>query len=171
VADIDRGGVFAHIVGTLIACRKANRIASSDSSSTAFRGGDIALLEPGRLRAQLPSRCWQCCPICGLFLDAERGVLATSAGGEQLHSNRGAVGATYMSISTGDFDALRDHRIDLRFIAPERVKTNPMICWVVNERGLTSTAGSYGCVINGGQNGAGLVRGVGGGTVAVCDAH
>jgi adenosylcobyric acid synthase len=116
VADIDRGGVFAHIVGTLACLSESERKRTVGFVINRFRG-DIALLEPGLkwLEEQTGKPVLAVLPyLHGLFLDAEDAVESTQAG-------RGAFRVVvpllpHMSNHT-DFDALRAHpEVDLQFI-------------------------------------------------------
>ena len=116
VADIDRGGVFAHIIGTLACLSDSERRRIIGFVINRFRG-DVKLLEPGLawLEAQTGKPVLAVLPyLQGLFLDAEDAVESTQAA-------RGAFRVLVpqlprMSNHT-DFDALRAHpEIDLQFI-------------------------------------------------------
>lgn len=123
VADIDRGGVFAHLVGTLELL--------SDSEQARVRGfvinrfrGDIGLLEPG-LR-WLEERTGK--PVLGVLpylhdlnLDAEDAIRADGAAkpGARL---RVVVPALPRVSNHTDLDALAQHpQVDLRWVAPHEV--------------------------------------------------
>ena len=124
VADIDRGGVFAQIVGTLELLSESERQRIKGFIINRFRG-DIALLEPG-LR-WLEARTGK--PVLGVLpylhdlqLEAEDGL------GDQLQWL--SEGRERLSIAVPllprisnhtDFDVLRHHpQVDLHFIAPGR---------------------------------------------------
>lgn len=118
VADIDRGGVFAHIVGTLACLSDSERERVIGFVINRFRG-DIGLLEPGLewLEQQTGKPVLAVLPyLHGLFLDAEDAV-------EQTQAARGAfrvVVPVFPRISNHtDFDALRAHpEVDLQLIGP-----------------------------------------------------
>ncbi|UUZ50793.1 cobyric acid synthase [Massilia sp. B-10] len=81
VADIDRGGVFAHIVGTLSCLSQSERDRIVGFVINRFRG-DIALLEPGNawLEEQTGKPVLAVLPyLQGLFLDAEDAVQPVQA--------------------------------------------------------------------------------------------
>ncbi|WP_306394341.1 cobyric acid synthase [Telluria beijingensis] len=116
VADIDRGGVFAHLVGTLSCLSQSERDRVIGFVINRFRG-DIRLLEPGLewLERQTGKPVLAVLPyLHGLFLDAEDAVQAAQV-------NKGAFRVVVPSLprmsNHTDFDALRAHPdVDLRFV-------------------------------------------------------
>ncbi|XYJ10369.1 cobyric acid synthase [Telluria sp. B2] len=116
VADIDRGGVFAHIVGTLACLSDSERARILGFVINRFRG-DIALLQPGLdwLERQTGKPVLAVLPyLHGLYLDAEDAV-------QPVQSGRGAFRVVVPSLprmsNHTDFDALRAHpEVDLRFV-------------------------------------------------------
>ncbi|MFC0254564.1 cobyric acid synthase [Massilia consociata] len=116
VADIDRGGVFAHIVGTLACLSDSERRRIVGFVINRFRG-DIKLLEPGL--AWLEEKTGK--PVLGVLpylhgmqLDAEDAVQAAQSG--KGHFRVVVPSLPRMSNHT-DFDALRAHPdVDLRFV-------------------------------------------------------
>ena len=118
VADIDRGGVFAHLVGTLELLSQSEQDRVVGFIINRFRG-DISLLQPGL--DWLEQRTGK--PVLGtipylhnLFLDAEDAINV-----DQQHTENAlkVVVPVLPRISNHtDFDALRLHpNIDLKFIA------------------------------------------------------
>ena len=120
VGDIDRGGVLAHLTGTLALLAPSEQARVQGFVINRFRG-DIGLLEPGL--AWLEQRTGK--PVIGvlpylhgLFLDAEDAL--------ELHVERGAetrlrvVAPVFPRISNhNDLDPLRLHpEVDFRWIAP-----------------------------------------------------
>ncbi|MEW6025364.1 MAG: cobyric acid synthase [Pseudomonadota bacterium] len=116
VADIDRGGVFAHIVGTLACLSESERARIVGFVINRFRG-DIALLQPGLdwLERETGKPVLAVLPyLHGLYLDAEDAVQPAQAG-------RGAFKVVVPSLprmsNHTDFDALRAHPdVDVRFV-------------------------------------------------------
>jgi adenosylcobyric acid synthase len=116
VADIDRGGVFAHIVGTLACLSPSERDRIIGFIINRFRG-DIKLLEPGLdwLERETGKPVLAVLPyLHGLYLDAEDAVQAVTprAGAFRV------VVPSYPRMSNHtDFDPLRAHpEVDLRFV-------------------------------------------------------
>jgi adenosylcobyric acid synthase len=116
VADIDRGGVFAHIVGTLACLSASERRRIVGFVINRFRG-DIALLEPGLdwLERETGKPVLAVLPyLHGLYLDAEDAVQPAQAGRGDF---RIVVPSLPRMSNHTDFDALRVHPdLDLRFV-------------------------------------------------------
>lgn len=119
VADIDRGGVFAHILGTLECLSPSERARIRGFVVNRFRG-DIALLQPGLewLEHKTRKPVFGVLPyLQGLHLDAEDALQceqAKMAEGDRLR----VIAPAFPRISNHtDFDALRAHpRVDFRFV-------------------------------------------------------
>lgn len=119
VADIDRGGVFAHLTGTLDCLSESERQRVVGFVINRFRG-DISLLTPGLdwLEAKTGKPVLGVMPyLHGLMLDAEDAIQSS-----QRSSNtalRVIVPVLPRISNHTDFDALRAHRqVDLQFIGP-----------------------------------------------------
>ena len=116
VADIDRGGVFAHLVGTLSCLSESERRRIVGFVINRFRG-DISLLEPGLewLEEKTGKPVLGVLPyLHGLYLDAEDAVQPAQTG--RGHFRVVVPSLPRMSNHT-DFDALRAHPdVDLRFV-------------------------------------------------------
>ncbi|HRP94963.1 MAG TPA: cobyric acid synthase [Rhodocyclaceae bacterium] len=120
VADIDRGGVFAHLVGTLELLSPSERARVQGFVINRFRG-DIALLEPGLdwLEARTGRPVLGVLPyLHGLFLDAEDALADARA--EKGDARLKVVAPAYPRISNHtDLDALRLHpQVDFAWVGP-----------------------------------------------------
>ena len=120
IADIDRGGVFAHLVGTLDLLSESERARVRGFVINRFRG-DLALLEPGLewLEERTGKPVIGVLPyLHGLFLDAEDGL--SSVAGEQGATRLRAIAPALPRISNHtDVDALRLHpQVDFNWIGP-----------------------------------------------------
>ncbi len=116
VADIDRGGVFAHFVGTLACLSDSERDRIVGFVINRFRG-DIKLLEPGLdwLEARTGKPVLAVLPyLHGLYLDAEDAVQGVT----RREGKFRVVVPSYPRMSNHtDFDPLRAHPdVDLRFV-------------------------------------------------------
>ncbi|MBF8224330.1 cobyric acid synthase [Halomonas sp. 328] len=122
VGDIDRGGVFAQLVGTLALLSESERLRTRGFIINRFRG-DIALLEPGLdwLENHTGKPVLGTLPyLQGLLLDAEDslGLSGRQAGEPAL---RVVVPALPRISNHNDFDPLRLHpRVELTFVGPDR---------------------------------------------------
>jgi adenosylcobyric acid synthase len=122
VADIDRGGVFAHFVGTLSCLSQSEQDRIVGFVVNRFRG-DISLLEPGLewLERQTGKPVLAVLPyLHGLFLDAEDAV-------QPVQASQGAFKVAVPSLphmsNHTDFDALRVHPdVDLQFVRHNQAK-------------------------------------------------
>lgn len=124
IADIDRGGVFAHLVGTLALLSESERERVCGFVINRFRG-DLSLLEDGLrwLEAETGKPVLGVLPyLPGLHLEAEDGLShahcpAQSHQGEQIL--RVIVPALPHISNHTDFDPLRLHpQVDFRYVGP-----------------------------------------------------
>ncbi|HEX7324193.1 MAG TPA: cobyric acid synthase [Rhodanobacteraceae bacterium] len=120
IADIDRGGVFAHIVGTLALLSGSERARIAGYVINRFRG-DPGLLQPGLdwLERETRKPVIGVLPyLHGLQLEAEDALPrdpVIPAGG----ALRVSVPALPRISNHTDFDALRAHpQVDFRFVGP-----------------------------------------------------
>jgi adenosylcobyric acid synthase len=120
VADIERGGVFAHLVGTLALLSPSEQARVVGFVINRFRG-DVALLEPGLrwLESHTLKPVLGVLPyLHGLNLDAEDAI--------RREANTPNAGALRVNVPVlprisnhTDFDPLRHHpQVDLRYIGP-----------------------------------------------------
>lgn len=120
VADIDRGGVFAHLVGTLALLSPSERARVAGFVINRFRG-DIALLQSGLdwLERETGKPVLGVMPyLHGLHLEAEDALPreAVRRDGRRL---RVAVPVLPRISNHTDFDALRAHpQVELAFVPP-----------------------------------------------------
>ncbi len=121
VADIDKGGVFAHLVGTLALLSPSERARVRGFVINRFRG-DLALLEPGLdwLARETGKPVLGVLPyLHGLHLEAEDAIDATQPDLEQ-GALRVVVPVLPRISNHTDFDPLRLHpRVDLQFVPPD----------------------------------------------------
>ncbi|MBC3936719.1 cobyric acid synthase [Undibacterium sp. CY7W] len=120
VADIDRGGVFAHFLGTLACLSESEQNRIVGFVINRFRG-DISLLEPGLrwLEEKTGKPVLAVLPyLHGLQLDAEDAIQSSQHGSGRF---RIIVPAIPRISNHTDFDALRAHpEVDLQFIGPDQ---------------------------------------------------
>ena len=120
IADIDRGGIFAHLVGTLDLLSASEQARVRGFVINRFRG-DIALLEPGLrwLEERTGKPVLGVLPyLHGLFLDAEDAI-ATHAEAKPDASLKAFALAYPRCSNHNDLDPLRLHpEVDFRWIGP-----------------------------------------------------
>ncbi|WP_460758733.1 cobyric acid synthase [Lysobacter fragariae] len=120
VADIDRGGVFAHLVGTLALLSPSERERVVGFVINRFRG-DIALLQSGLdwLQRETGKPVLGVLPyLHGLHVDAED-ALPRARDAKDTAQLRVQVPALPRISNHTDFDALRAHpQVDLQFVGP-----------------------------------------------------
>ncbi len=116
VADIDRGGVFAHLVGTLALLSESEQARVKGFVINRFRG-DIALLQDG-LEANTGKPVLGVLPyLHGLHLEAEDALPVDIANPSAAGRFRVVVPVLPRISNHTDFDALRLHPdIDFRFV-------------------------------------------------------
>jgi|APMI01.1.fsa_nt_gi adenosylcobyric acid synthase len=120
IADIDRGGVFAHLVGTLALLSPSEQGRVKGFVINRFRG-DIGLLQSGLdwLEERTGRPVLGVLPyLHGLFLDAEDGLADARA--EKGEARLRVVAPVYPRISNHtDLDALRLHpQVDFSWVGP-----------------------------------------------------
>lgn len=119
VSDIDRGGVFAHLVGTLALLSHSEQQRTLGFVINKFRG-DIRLLQSGLdwLEAETDKKVFGVLPyIHGLHIEAEDAIQSANVSGETALN---VVVSVLPRISNHtDFDALRLHpQVNLQFVGP-----------------------------------------------------
>ena len=122
IADIDRGGVFAHLVGTLALLSPSERARVQGFVINRFRG-DIALLQPGLdwLEKETGKPVLGVLPyLHGLHIDAED-ALPRGRSGNAESKLRVIVPALPRISNHTDFDVLRLHpQLAFEFIGPQQ---------------------------------------------------
>ena len=120
VGDIDKGGVFAQLVGTLALLSESERDRTAGFVINRFRG-DIALLEPGLdwLTEHTDKPVFGVLPyLHGLVIDSEDSVSA--AGTSEAGALKVVVPVLPRISNHNDFDPLRLHPgVDLVFVGPD----------------------------------------------------
>ncbi|TWI02853.1 adenosylcobyric acid synthase (glutamine-hydrolysing) [Luteimonas cucumeris] len=138
IADIDRGGVFAHLVGTLALLSDSERARVVGFVINRFRG-DIALLQPGLdwLERETGKPVLGVLPyLHGLHLEAED-ALPRQAEAKADAWLRVVVPAVPRISNHTDFDALRAHpQVEFRFAGPGET---PPACDLIVLPGSKST--------------------------------
>jgi adenosylcobyric acid synthase len=124
VADIDRGGVFAHLVGTLQLLSQSEQDRVIGFVINKFRG-DISLLLPGNewLEKFTGKPVLGVLPyLHGLYLDAEDAITTDQVLAEHEEKLRVIVPVFSRISNHTDFDALRLHpQVELLFVGPGEV--------------------------------------------------
>ncbi|HCL39013.1 MAG TPA: cobyric acid synthase CobQ [Marinobacter hydrocarbonoclasticus] len=120
VGDIDKGGVFAQLVGTLALLSESERDRTAGFVINRFRG-DIGLLEPGLdwLTEHTDKPVFGVLPyLHGLVIDSEDSVSA--AGTSEAGALKVVVPVLPRISNHNDFDPLRLHPgVDLVFVGPD----------------------------------------------------
>lgn len=119
IADIDRGGVFAHLVGTLALLSDTEQARVKGFVINRFRG-DLALLQPGLdwLEAKTGKPVLGVLPyLRGLHLEAEDALPVATSAPAPADALRVVVPVLPHISNHTDFDPLRAHpQVDLRFV-------------------------------------------------------
>lgn len=121
VADIDRGGVFAHLHGTLALLAPSERARVEALVINRFRG-DLGLLQPGLdwLERETGKKVAGVLPyLHGLHLEAEDALTQAAALNTEGPRLRVVVPVLPRISNHTDFDPLRLHpQVELRFVGP-----------------------------------------------------
>lgn len=122
IADIDRGGVFAHFLGTLECLSRSERRRIAGFVVNRFRG-DIELLYPGLTWLEMRTRkpVFGVLPyLQGLHLDAEDAIAIDQDALTRSKDQLRVVVPVFPRISNHtDFDTLRAHpRVHVTFVGP-----------------------------------------------------
>jgi adenosylcobyric acid synthase len=122
IADIERGGVFAHLVGTVALLSQAEQARISGFVINRFRG-DQALLDPGLrwLEQRTGKSVFGVLPyLQGLNLDAEDAINRERNSVVQPGALKVIVPVFPRISNHTDFDPLRHHpQVDLQYVGPD----------------------------------------------------
>ena len=122
IADIDKGGVFAHLIGTLELLSQTEQQRVVGFVINKFRG-DIALLQPGLdwLEERTGKAVVGVIPyLPGLHLDAEDAIAAEQILDADLSQLKVLVPVFPRISNHTDFDALRLHpQVDIHYVGPD----------------------------------------------------
>ena len=141
VADIDRGGVFAHLVGTLDLLTESEQQRTTGFIINKFRG-DISLLQSGLdwLEEKTSKKVFGVLPyLKGFHLEAEDSVSIE----QMIDSTQQAINIVvpvfpHIANHT-DLDALRLHpQVNLQFIAAGQVKPNADVIILAGSKSVQS---------------------------------
>lgn len=125
IADIDKGGVFAHLVGTLELLSETEQKRVSGFVINKFRG-DISLLQPGLdwLEQRTGKPVIGVVPyLPGLHLDAEDAIAAEQILDTKMPQLKVVVPVFPRISNHTDFDALRLHpQVDVQYVGPDAEK-------------------------------------------------
>ncbi|MDH5361384.1 MAG: cobyric acid synthase, partial [Gammaproteobacteria bacterium] len=123
VGDIDRGGVFAQLVGTLTLLSESERQRTHGFIINRFRG-DVALLQPGLdwLENETGKGVFGVVPyLQGLHIEAEDSVSAFQPNDNQQAALKVVVPRLPRISNHTDFDALRHHpQVNLQYISEDQ---------------------------------------------------
>lgn len=141
VGDIDRGGVFAHLTGTLDLLSESEQQRTLGFIINRFRG-DIALLEPGLdwLEEKTHKKVFGVMPyLKGFHLEAEDSV-TTEQVIDSTHKVLNIVVPVFPHIANHtDLDALRLHpQVNLQFVAAGQVKPDADIIILAGSKSVQS---------------------------------
>jgi adenosylcobyric acid synthase len=121
IADIDRGGVFAHFVGTLALLSGPEQARVKGMVINRFRG-DLSLLEPGLrwLEQRTGKPVFGVLPyLHGMHLEAEDAINPQNAVAAEAVALRAIVPVLPHISNHTDFDPLRMHpQVSLRYVGP-----------------------------------------------------
>ena len=121
VADIDKGGVFAHLVGTLALLSESEQARIKGFVINRFRG-DIALLQPGLdwLEDYTGKPVLGVLPyLHGLHIDGEDGINPLDASSKEQQALKVVVPVLPRISNHTDFDPLRLHpQVDFHYVGP-----------------------------------------------------